>query len=51
MPKNKVFLSKGERKVEMLKAVDELDKTPSWLYFLFAFLFLILFGLIIFYEI
>lgn len=40
-----------KRKVDIIKAVDELDKTPSWLYFLFAFLFLILFGLIIFYEI
>lgn len=43
--------SASVRKVEMIKAVDELDKTPSWLYVLFAFLFLILFGLIIFYEI
>lgn len=43
--------SASVRKVEMIKAVDELDKTPSWLYFLFAFLFLVLFGLIIFYEI
>lgn len=43
--------SASARKVEMIKAVDELDKTPSWLYFLFAFLFLILFGLVIFYEI
>ncbi len=53
--KNKPVLvlddSASVRKVEMIKAVDELDKTPSWLYFLFAFLFLVLFGLIIFYEI
>nr|DAL49482.1 MAG TPA_asm: hypothetical protein [Caudoviricetes sp.] len=53
--KNKPVLvlddSAQARKVEMIKAADELDKTPSWLYFLFAFLFLVLFGLVIFYEI
>lgn len=51
--KNKpvLVLDERARKVEMIKAVDELDKTPFWLYFLFAFLFLLLFGLVIFYEI
>ena len=48
--KNKPVLvlddSAKARKVEMIKAVDELDKTPSWLYFLFGFL--VLFGLVFF---
>lgn len=43
LPKQKLNLVLDEsvckRKVEMLKAVDDLDKTPAWLYVLFGILF------------
>lgn len=43
LPKQKSILvldeSVSERKVEMLKAVDDLDKTPAWLYVIFGILF------------
>lgn len=44
LPKQKLNLvldeSVSERKVEILKAVDDLDKTPAWLYVLFGILFI-----------
>lgn len=42
LPKQKPILALNEsesvkHKVEMLKAVDDLDETPAWLYILFVF--------------
>lgn len=47
LPKQKPILALNEsesvkRKVEMLKAVDDLDETPAWLYVLFGILFVFL---------